>query len=205
MVATALLKGLTKDEAAEFVNWLFSDEKGCREQAVADLTGLIKSNLSKQAEEKEMNHGDEGSEVSGARQSQRRDENRRDSDRDHRGPGRSGERRPRPHGRGRRRSSRARRSQPGHRPRLVGDGPLATGTHRGSPVDREASAGHADHGYRRGRDSVIYLDVRGDSSAAVPGAALLGRVRQEPQGPPRTQRSTEWRIPSRSVSRSAGP
>ncbi len=36
-------------------------------------------------------------------------------------------------------------------------------------------------------------------------AALLGRVRQEAQGPPRTQRSTEWRIPSRSVSRSAGP
>ena len=36
-------------------------------------------------------------------------------------------------------------------------------------------------------------------------AALLGRVRQEAQGPPRTQRSTEWPIPSRSVSRSAGP
>ena len=29
-------------------------------------------------------------------------------------------------------------------------------------------------------------------------AALLGRVRQEAQGPPRTQRSTEWRIPGRS-------
>jgi hypothetical protein len=28
-------------------------------------------------------------------------------------------------------------------------------------------------------------------------AALLGRVRQEAQGAPRTQRSTEWRIPSR--------
>jgi hypothetical protein len=26
-------------------------------------------------------------------------------------------------------------------------------------------------------------------------AALLGRVRQEAQRPPRTQRSTEWRIP----------
>ena len=36
-------------------------------------------------------------------------------------------------------------------------------------------------------------------------AALLGRVRQEAQGPPRTQRSTEWRIPSRSVSPRAGP
>jgi hypothetical protein len=36
-------------------------------------------------------------------------------------------------------------------------------------------------------------------------AALLGRVRQEAQGPPITQRSTERRIPSRSVSRSAGP
>ena len=36
-------------------------------------------------------------------------------------------------------------------------------------------------------------------------AALLGRVRQDAQRPPRTQRSTEWRIPSRSVSRSAGP
>ena len=33
-------------------------------------------------------------------------------------------------------------------------------------------------------------------------AALLGRVRQEAQGPPRTQRSTEWRIPGpRSVSK----
>ena len=31
MVATAFLKGLTKGEAAEFVNRLFSDEKGCRE------------------------------------------------------------------------------------------------------------------------------------------------------------------------------
>jgi hypothetical protein len=29
-------------------------------------------------------------------------------------------------------------------------------------------------------------------------AALLGRVRQEAQGPPRTQRSTAWRILSRS-------
>jgi hypothetical protein len=163
MMATAFPHGLNEDEARGFLNRLFSDEEGYREQAVADLTGLIKSKLSKQAEEKDMNHGDEGSEVSGPRQSQRRDENRRDSDRDHRWPGRSGERRPRPHGRGRRRSSRARRSQPAHRPRLVGVGPLATGTHRGSPVDREASAGRADHGYRRARDSVFYLDVRGDS------------------------------------------
>src|SRR5215207_11080650 len=30
-------------------------------------------------------------------------------------------------------------------------------------------------------------------------AALLGRVRQEAQGPPRTQRRTEWRIPGRSL------
>jgi hypothetical protein len=29
-------------------------------------------------------------------------------------------------------------------------------------------------------------------------AALLGRVRQEAQAPPRTQGSTEWRIPGRS-------
>jgi hypothetical protein len=35
------------------------DEEGYREQAVADLTGLIRSNLSKQADEKEMNYGDE--------------------------------------------------------------------------------------------------------------------------------------------------
>jgi hypothetical protein len=103
MVATAFPKGLTKGEAAEFVNRLFSDEEGYREQALADLTGLIKSNLSKQAEEKEMNHGDEGREGSGARRSQRRDEN------------------------------------------------------------REASAGRADHGCRRGRDSVFYLDVRSGS------------------------------------------
>jgi hypothetical protein len=103
MVATAFLKGLTKGEAAEFVKRLFSDEEGYREQAVADLTGLIKSNLSKQAEEKEMNHGDEGREGSGARRSQRRDEN------------------------------------------------------------REASAGRADHVCHRGRGSVFYLDVRGDS------------------------------------------
>jgi len=36
-------------------------------------------------------------------------------------------------------------------------------------------------------------------------AAHLGRVRQDAQSPPRTQSSTKWRIPSRSVSRSAGP
>jgi hypothetical protein len=57
----------------------------------------------KQAEEKAMNHGDKASEISGARRSQRRDEN------------------------------------------------------------REASAGRADHGRRRGCDTVFYLDVRGDS------------------------------------------
>ena len=77
MVATAFPHGLTEEEARGFLDRLFSDEDGYREQAVADLTGLIKGNLSKQAEEKEMNDGDEGSEVSGARQSQRRDENRR--------------------------------------------------------------------------------------------------------------------------------
>jgi hypothetical protein len=36
-------------------------------------------------------------------------------------------------------------------------------------------------------------------------AALLGRVRQDAQRPPRTQGGTEWRIPGRSVSRSARP
>jgi hypothetical protein len=90
MVATAFPHGLNEEDAEAFLDRLFSYEEGYREQAVADLLELIKSNLSKQAEEKDMNHGDEGSEVSGARQSQRRDENRRASDRDHRWPGRSG-------------------------------------------------------------------------------------------------------------------
>jgi hypothetical protein len=36
-------------------------------------------------------------------------------------------------------------------------------------------------------------------------AAHLGRVRQDAQRPPRTQGSTEWRSPGRSISRSAGP
>jgi hypothetical protein len=58
MVATAFPNGLTEDEARGFIDRLFSDEDGYREQALADLTGLIRSNLSKQSEEKEMNHGD---------------------------------------------------------------------------------------------------------------------------------------------------
>jgi hypothetical protein len=52
MVATAFPYGLNKDEAAVFLDRLFSEEEGYREQAVADLTGLIRSNLSKQVEEK---------------------------------------------------------------------------------------------------------------------------------------------------------
>jgi hypothetical protein len=52
MVATAFPHGLNEDEAAAFLDRLFSDEYGYREQAVADLNRLIKSNLSKQAEEK---------------------------------------------------------------------------------------------------------------------------------------------------------
>jgi hypothetical protein len=67
MVATAFPHGLSEDEARGFLDRLFSDEEGYREQAAADLTGFIRSNLSKQAEDKEMNHGDEGSEISGAR------------------------------------------------------------------------------------------------------------------------------------------
>jgi hypothetical protein len=54
MVATAFPHGLTEDEARWYLDRLFNDEEGYREQAVADLTGLIRSNLSKQAEEKEM-------------------------------------------------------------------------------------------------------------------------------------------------------
>jgi hypothetical protein len=43
---------LREDEARGFLDRLFSDEEGYREQAVADLTGLIRSNLSKRVEEK---------------------------------------------------------------------------------------------------------------------------------------------------------
>jgi hypothetical protein len=46
MVATAFPHGLNEDEAKGFLDRLFSYEEGYREQAVADLTGLIKSNLS---------------------------------------------------------------------------------------------------------------------------------------------------------------
>ena len=52
MVATAFPHGLTEDEARGFLDRLFSDEEGYREQAVADLNRLIRSNLSKQAEAK---------------------------------------------------------------------------------------------------------------------------------------------------------
>jgi hypothetical protein len=48
MVATAFPNGLSEDEAGEFLDRLFSDEEGYREQAVADLNRLIRSNLSKQ-------------------------------------------------------------------------------------------------------------------------------------------------------------
>jgi hypothetical protein len=50
MMATAFPYGLNEEEAREFLDWLFSYEEGYREQTVADLTGVIKSNLSKQAE-----------------------------------------------------------------------------------------------------------------------------------------------------------
>ena len=46
MVATAFPHGLTEDEAGVFLDRLFSLKEGYREQAVADLTGLIRSNLS---------------------------------------------------------------------------------------------------------------------------------------------------------------
>ena len=51
MVATTFPNGLTDDEAVAFLDRLFSDEECYREQAVADLTRLIRSNLSKQPEE----------------------------------------------------------------------------------------------------------------------------------------------------------
>jgi hypothetical protein len=47
MVAMAFPNGLTEDEARGFLDRLFSDEDGYREQAVADFTGLLLSNLSK--------------------------------------------------------------------------------------------------------------------------------------------------------------
>jgi hypothetical protein len=46
MVATAFPHGLTDDEARGFLDRLFSDEEGYREQAVADLNRLLTSNLS---------------------------------------------------------------------------------------------------------------------------------------------------------------
>jgi hypothetical protein len=46
MMATAFPHGLNEDEAREFLDRLFSDKDGYREQAVADITGLIRSNLS---------------------------------------------------------------------------------------------------------------------------------------------------------------
>jgi hypothetical protein len=52
MVATAFPHGLTEDEASGFLDQLFSDEDGYRDRALADLNGLIRSNLSQQAEEK---------------------------------------------------------------------------------------------------------------------------------------------------------
>jgi hypothetical protein len=51
MVATAFPNGLNEDEARGFLDRLFSDEECYCEQAVADLTRLIRSNLSKQPEE----------------------------------------------------------------------------------------------------------------------------------------------------------
>ena len=46
MVATAFPNGLTDDEAVAFLDRLFSDEDGYREQALADLNRLLTSNLS---------------------------------------------------------------------------------------------------------------------------------------------------------------
>ena len=46
MVVTAFPHGLTEDEARGFLDRLFSDEEGYREQAVADLNRLLTSNLS---------------------------------------------------------------------------------------------------------------------------------------------------------------
>jgi hypothetical protein len=46
MVATAFPHGLAEEEAREFIDRLFSDEGGCREQALSDLNWLLASNLS---------------------------------------------------------------------------------------------------------------------------------------------------------------
>jgi hypothetical protein len=46
MVATAFPNGLTEEEARGFLDRLFSDEEGYREQAVADLNRLLTSSLS---------------------------------------------------------------------------------------------------------------------------------------------------------------
>jgi hypothetical protein len=46
MVATAFPHGLTEDEARGFLDQLFSDEDGYREQALADLNWLLTTNLS---------------------------------------------------------------------------------------------------------------------------------------------------------------
>jgi hypothetical protein len=46
MVATAFSHGLTEDEARGFLDRLFSDKDGYREQALADLNRLFTSNLS---------------------------------------------------------------------------------------------------------------------------------------------------------------
>jgi hypothetical protein len=46
MVATTFPNGLTDDEAVAFLDRLFSDEDGYREQALADLNRLLTSNLS---------------------------------------------------------------------------------------------------------------------------------------------------------------
>ena len=46
MVATTFPNGLTDDEAVAFLDRLFNDEDGYREQALADLNRLLTSNLS---------------------------------------------------------------------------------------------------------------------------------------------------------------
>ena len=46
MVATAFPNGLTEDEARYFLDRLFSDEDGYREQALADLNRLLTSYIS---------------------------------------------------------------------------------------------------------------------------------------------------------------
>ena len=46
MVATAFPHGLTEDEARGFLDRLFGDKDGYREQALADLNRLVTTNLS---------------------------------------------------------------------------------------------------------------------------------------------------------------